>query len=79
MPDLVARGGEAGRRPEEDGGRAGVHGAPDVLAGRADRQVVEAVVVEVACAQKLAEEVACLRGALDAGDVLVPDARCRLR
>ena len=73
MPDLIARGGQAVRRPKEDRGRAGVHDRPEVLAGRADRQVVEAVVVEVARGQDVAEEVAGLGGALDAGDVLVPE------
>jgi hypothetical protein len=47
-PELVARGDEAARRPEQHVGRAGAEDAPHILATRADRQVVEAVGVEVA-------------------------------
>ena len=68
MPELVARGGEAGRRPVEHVDRAGVRDASDVLAGHADRQVVEAVAVEVAGRKGTAECVTGLRGASDAGE-----------
>ena len=65
------------RRPAQHVDRAGVRDRPDVLAAHADRQVVEAVVVEVAAGQGAGEAVIQLRGALDAGDILVPELVAR--
>ena len=73
MPDLVAHGGEAVLRSEKNVARATVRDGTHILARHADRQVVEAVVIEVARGQKFSERVACLGGALDVHDVLVPD------
>ena len=77
VPELVARGGEAARRPVEHVDRAGVRRRPDVLAGHADRQVVEAVVVEVAGGEGAAEAVVHLGGARGRRDC--PGARAGRR
>ncbi len=54
---LAPGGGDAAAGAEQDGDRAGVVDAADVLAGNADGQVEEAVAVEVAGRQRRPEEV----------------------
>ena len=62
MPDLVSGGGKASRRAVDRVDHASTHGRSDALAGNADRQVIEAVVIEVTDGQGAAEGIAVLRG-----------------
>ena len=72
-PLLAPRRGQAARAPVEDVHRAGAA----VLARRADREVGEAIAVEVAHSQGPAEVVAGLSVVSDSGGVLRPELRAR--
>src|SRR6266536_2028266 len=71
--DLAAGAGKAAGRPVQDVHGARVTDEADILAGDADRQISEAVVVEVAARQRITEEVAGLSAAAHARGVLGED------
>src|SRR3954471_3670666 len=67
VPDLVARGAQAGGRAVDDVDGPGVDDGADVLARDADGQVVEAVVIEVPHRQGGPELIPGAGHAVDAG------------
>src|SRR6266540_3426864 len=71
--DLAAGAGKAAGRPVQDVHGARVTDEADILAGDADRQSSEAVVVEVAARQRHTEAVAWLGAAAYARGVLGED------
>src|SRR2546421_7723107 len=72
-PELVSGRREPAGAAVEDVDRAGIVDAADPLDGHAHGHVVASVAVEVARGQGIAEVVAPLGGAEDAGAVLAPE------
>src|SRR5690349_2415443 len=79
VPELVVGSGQPTARTVEDVHRARIHDASDILFRHADRQVGEAVAVEITGRHGAPEVVSLLGTVLESGRVLTPDLAVRIR